>query len=287
MPRFSFSLILSAMSLATGIAHAEPQRIVSVGGSVTEVLYAVGVQERIVGVDSTSLYPADALTTKPDVGYLRALSPEGILALSPDLIVLEKDAGPREAVELIDQAGVSVVHVPAGYELVELPQKIRAIADAVGKKTEGDHLASDVEADLAGLKRDLAGVEKKKRVLFILSLTDGRPMAAGANTAADGIIRLAGAENVFSEITGYKTISPEAAAALQPDAILMITRSGAAHEGTDILKQPAFAETPAGRTGAFIKMDGLYLLGFGPRTPQAARDLAARLYPDLKLASSQ
>jgi iron complex transport system substrate-binding protein len=287
VPRFASLLILSALALGAASAQAEPQRIVSIGGSVTEVLYAVGLQDKIVGIDTTSLYPSEAINTKPNVGYLRALSPEGVLGLSPDLIVMERDAGPREAVALLDQAGIPVVHVPAGFEINELPEKIRAITNAVGKNAEGDKIAATVADELAALKNDLSHVTTKKRVLFILSLTDGRPMAAGTNTAADAIIRLSGAENVFGEVKGYKTISPEAAAALQPDAILMITRSGAPQEGSDILKQPAFVETPAAKTGTFIKMDGLFLLGFGPRTPTAARDLAAKLYPDLKLAKSQ
>jgi iron complex transport system substrate-binding protein len=262
------------------------KRIVSVGGAVTEILYQVGVQDRIVAVDTTSLFPSDALKTKPNVGYLRALSPEGVLGMSPDLIVMEKDAGPPDAVALLDKAGIPVVHVPSGHELGELPRKIREVAAAVGKKDEGDRIATKVETDLAKLKQDLSAVTRRKRVLFILSLTDGRPMAAGTHTAADAIIELAGAENVFAGVKGYKTISPEAAAALQPDVILMITRSGAPQEGVDILKQPAFAETPAGKNGGFIKMESLYLLGFGPRTAEAARDLASRLYPDLKLAGT-
>jgi iron complex transport system substrate-binding protein len=288
--RIPFSLFrggIVALALTAGLAAeaAEPQRIVSIGGSVTEVLYQVGVADRVVGVDTTSLYPSDALKTKPNVGYLRALSAEGVLALSPDLIVMEKDAGPPETVALLDKAGLAVVHVPAGYELKELPQKIRTIAAAVGKRIEGDVIAEKVTTDLDRLQADLKRVERKRRVLFILSLVDGRPMAAGTNTAADAIIRLAGAENVFGEVKGYKTISPEAAASLQPDAILMITRSGAPLEGSDILKQPAFAETPAAKTNAFIKMDALYLLGFGPRTPDAARELAHRLYPQIVSAS--
>jgi iron complex transport system substrate-binding protein len=288
--RIPFSLFrggIVALALTAGLAAeaAEPQRIVSIGGSVTEVLYQVGVADRVVGVDTTSLYPSDALKTKPNVGYLRALSAEGVLALSPDLIVMEKDAGPPETVALLDKAGLAVVHVPAGYELKELPQKIRTIAAAVGKRSEGDVIAEKVTTDLDRLQADLKRVERKRRVLFILSLVDGRPMAAGTNTAADAIIRLAGAENVFGEVKGYKTISPEAAAALQPDAILMITRSGAPLEGSDILKQPAFAETPAAKANAFIKMDALYLLGFGPRTPDAARELAHRLYPQIVSAS--
>lgn len=287
------SLLRLAVCLAAAPVLAAPasaetaQRIVSVGGSVTEVLYRLGVQDRIVGVDTTSLYPSEALQTKPDVGYLRALSAEGILGLSPDLIILEKDAGPPETVALLEQAGIETVRVPAGYEITELPGKIRIVANAVGKTDEGDRLAADVEASLKALQADLQAARTPKRVLFILSLVDGRPMAAGTHTAADGIIRLAGAKNVFAEVKGYKTISPEAAAALQPDAILMISRSGAHEEGKDILKQPAFAETPAGKTGAFIRMDALYLLGFGPRTPDAARELAARLYPDLGLTKAR
>lgn len=274
-------LAAAVMTPATTANAADAQRIVSIGGSVTEVLYQVGVADRVVGVDTTSLCPPEALKTKPNVGYLRALSPEGVLSLSPDLIIMEKDAGPPDAVALLDKAGIPIVHVPAGHELQELPEKIRQIASAVGKTEDGTKIATKVTADLDRLQTDLKRVERKRRVLFILSLIDGRPMAAGTHTGADAIIRMSGAENVFAEVRGYKTISPEAAAALQPDAILMITRSSAPQEGTDILKQPAFAETPAAKTNSFIKMDGLYLLGFGPRTPDASRELAHQLYPEI------
>lgn len=291
MPRFVTATVLSAAALLaahfSSPAAAEPQRIVSIGGAATEILYQVGQGDRIVGVDTTSLFPPDALQTKPNVGYLRAISAEGVLSLSPDLILMEKDAGPPETVALLEQSGIEIVRVAPGYEMEALPQKIRQVADAVGKGDDGARIAAKVEGDLAALQKDLSSVTTRKRVLFILSLVDGRPMAAGTGTAADAIIRLAGAENVFSEVKGYKTISPEAAAALKPEAILMITRSGAPQEGTDILKQPAFVETPAAKTGSFIKMDGLYLLGFGPRTPDAARELAARLYPEIGLEKTQ
>lgn len=287
MPRFVTAAVFSAGILLaapfSSAVAAEPQRIVSIGGAATEILYQVGQKDRIVGVDTTSLFPPEALKNKPDVGYLRALSAEGILSLSPDLILMEKDAGPPETVALLEQSGIQIVRVAPGHEMQALPQKIRQVADAVGKSEDGARIAAKVEDDLAALAKDLNGVTTKMRVLFILSLVDGRPMAAGTGTAADAIIRLAGAENVFGDIKGYKTISPEAAAALQPEAILMVTRSSAPLEGTDILKQPAFIETPAAKTSSFIKMDSLYLLGFGPRTPDAARELAGKLYPDLNL----
>ena len=276
------------MFLVPGTAPAEEaRRSVAIGGAVTEILYQLGVEDRVAAVDTTSIYPAVALQTKPNVGYLRAISAEGVLGMAPDLIIMEEGAGPPEAVSLLDQAKIKVVHVPSGHKLGELSNKIRAVAAAVGKADEGAEIAAKVDVDLEKLKADLTAVTKKKRVLFVLSLVDGRPMAAGTDTAANGIIELAGAENVFAEVKGYKTISPEAATALQPDVILMITRSSAPNDSSDVLKLPAFAETPAGKTNGFILMDALYLLGYGPRTAEAARDLAARLYPDLSLAAAK
>src|SRR5690606_15427696 len=117
-------------------AQAEPRRIVSIGGAATEVLYALGLQDSIAGVDTTSVYPEEALRTKPNVGYLRALSAEGVLALSPDLILMEADAGPPEAVDLLQQARIPVVRIPTGYGATALPDKIRTIAEAVGRPAE-------------------------------------------------------------------------------------------------------------------------------------------------------
>ncbi len=277
---------LAMLTLATPIRADEPRRIASIGGAVTEILYRLGVEERIVAVDSTSLHPSDA-TRKPNVGYIRALSAEGVLWLSPDLVIMEESAGPPEAVALIDQSGIPVVHVPTGFATDALTRKIREVATAVGKSSEGEAVASQLEGDLDRLATDLKAVKRKVRVLFVLSLVDGRPMAAGADTAANRIVELANAENVFAQVQGYKTISPEAAAALNPDVVLMVENAGPNHAGTDVLALPAFAATNAGKTGALIKMDALYLLGFGPRTAQAARDLAARLYPELKLTENR
>ena len=269
--------------LAVPAGAAEPQRIISIGGAVTEILYALGEGGRIAAVDTTSLYPPEA-KAHPNVGYMRALSAEGVLALSPNMILIEQGAGPKEAVALIDQAGVPAVHVPAGHDAEALAEKVRTVAAAVGKGAEGEKLAATITADLAALKTDLGKVGKRQRVLFILSMADGRPMAAGTGSAADSIIRLAGADNVLSDMQGYKALSWEAAAALQPDVVLMMDRGGEAHDAAGAFALPALSETPAGRNKALIKMDALYLLGFGPRTPAAARELASKLYPELALA---
>ncbi|MBB4000613.1 heme/hemin ABC transporter substrate-binding protein [Aureimonas pseudogalii] len=275
----TLALVLAGLSAGRAQADELPRRIVSIGGAITEILYALGEGDRVAAVDTTSLHPPEVMATKPNVGYMRALSAEGVLSLSPDLILMDEGAGPPEAVTLIDDAGVPVRHVPTGLTVPSLLDKVRTVASAVGRLVEGEAMATAMAAKFATLETALAEVERRRRVLFILSLADGRPNAAGRGTGADAVIRLAGATNVFDEVEGYKILSSEALAALQPDVILMVDRAGSPL--SDPLSVPALAATPAGQAGAVIRMDGLYLLGFGPRTPDAVRDLAARLYPEL------
>ncbi|ALN72415.1 hemin ABC transporter substrate-binding protein [Aureimonas sp. AU20] len=282
--RTPVAALLLALLAVPASAEPLPTRVVSIGGAITEVLYALGEDKRIAAVDTTSVYPPAALSEKPNVGYMRGLSAEGVLSLSPDLILMEDGAGPKEAVALIDAAGVPVRHVPSGYSVPDLLQKMRLVAAAVGRDEEGEALAQRMAGELEALRGDLAEIKSKRRVLFLLSVADGRANAAGHGTGADAVIRLAGAENVFGDMEGYKMLSPESAAALKPDVILMLDRAGPG--GGDPLAIPALAATPAGQAGAVIRMDAAYLLGFGPRTPAALRDLAVRLYPDAGLGAS-
>lgn len=277
--------LLAALAppLATA-AEGVPQRVVSIGGATTEIAYALGQGARIVAVDSTSTYPV-AAQQKPDVGYMRQLSAEGVLALRPDLILMEEGAGPPAAVQVIAAAGVPVVQVPAGHDPAAIAQKITTVADALGQPAAGAALAARLRRQFADLSAGLAAVKVPRRVLFVLSLDGGRPVAAGAGTGGDAIIRMAGGVNVFADAQGYKTVSPESAAALAPDVILMMENGGPSPGDAAVLAAPAIAATPAGRNRALIRMDALYLLGFGPRTAEAARDLAARLYPTLDLGA--
>ena len=124
---------------------------------------------------------------------------------------------------------------------------------------------------------------KPPRVLFILSLQNGRPMVGGRGTAADAIIRLAGGANAAGAIDGYKPMTDEGIIAGAPDVILKMNNGNMVGAADEIFSLPAFAATPAAAKRALIGMDGLYLLGFGPRSPDAARDLMAALYPTLTL----
>lgn len=267
--------------LCLSLALATPalaDRVITLGGSVTEIAVALGAESRLVARDTTSNYPA-SVNALPDVGYIRALSPENILALDPSLILAEGDAGPPEAVEVLKSAGIPFVLLPEATDPAGVSAKIAAVADALGLPAEGAALSATVATDLATAQSRAAAVTAPKRVLFVLSLQGGGVMAGGEGTEAEGIIRLAGGINAASGFQGYKPMTDEAVLAAQPDAILMMDREGELSiADADVLAQPALSQTPAARTRTILRMDGMLLLGFGPRTPAAATVLHDALY---------
>jgi iron complex transport system substrate-binding protein len=264
----------------------DTSRIVSIGGSITEILYALGLQQNIVAVDTTSLYPPAALQDKPNVGYMRQLSAEGVLSLSPTLVLALQGSGPKETIDILQQSNVPFVAVPDKFSGQGIIEKIRVVAQSVGTPARGECLARHVGDDLATLDVMRAQVRERIKVAFVLSLSANRPMIAGRATAADGIIALAGATNAFADFDGYKLVNDEAIIAAKPDAVLVMQRGEHGLSAETVFAQPALAMTPAAERKALVSMDGLYLLGFGPRTAAAARDLAAHLYPNIDVGTA-
>lgn len=280
-------LALAALGIAlptdiAGPALAQtPARIVVAGGIITEVLYALGLQDRIVGVDSTSQFPGEALKDKANIGYVRALSAEGVLSLKPSLVMLIEGAGPPDAVSLLNESGVKLVRITDGLTPDDVATRIAAIGAAVGAAAPAERLAARARAGFEELASLRSTIVRKRRVLFLLSLQNGRALVGGRNSSADAIISLAGGINVADAIEGYKPMADEAIAAAAPDMVLMM-RNSSAHNITpdELFAMPSFAQTPAAAGKRLVHMDGLYLLGFGPRTPMAARDLMAAIYPE-------
>lgn len=268
------------------IARAQSAgRIVAAGGVVTEVLYALGLQDRIVAVDTTSQWPPEALKEKPNVGYVRALSAEGVLSLKPSQVVAVEGAGPPDALALIKEAGTPITMIPEALTPEAVVAKIAAIGKAAGAAEPAQRLADAVKGRFEELDRLRAGLPKQKRVLFVLSLQNGRTIVGGRTTTADAIIALAGGVNAASAVEGFKPMTDEAIITAAPDVVLMMRHSSAHNAGPDeLFAMPAFSQTPAAKQRSLIRMDGLYLLGFGPRTPNAARDLMAELYPEARIA---
>lgn len=277
----TIALAVGAVSAEEGqTTFKDTSRIVSVGGAVTEIVYALGKEDMLVARDSTSVYP-EAATALPDVGYMRQLSPEGVLSVNPSGLLVLDGSGPKETIDVLKKASVPLITVPETYDHDGILEKIRVVGQALGAEDKAAELVAQVDADLTAAEKLTAAIPEKKRVLFILSMQGDKILAAGDHTAANGIIELAGAANAVEGYSGYKQLSDEAAILARPDVILMMTRGGDhSLQDEELFRHPAIAPTPAGQDRRLLRMDGNYLLGFGPRTAGAIRDLATALYGD-------
>lgn len=268
-----FLPLLVAMSPAQATA---PQRVVTLGGTVTEIVYALEAGSRVVGVDDSSLYPP-AVRNLPHVGYYRGFAIEGVASLRPDLVIASDQAGPPQALEQLRRLGKPVLVVPSAPNIEELIHAVEAIAQALQCEAAGAELARRIHAGVARARALQPPGGIAPRVLLFSSHT-GRLQAAGRDTAANAVLELAGARNAFADQIGYKAISAEAVAALQPDVIVTTTMSVRASDNLAAFTAlPGIAVTPAARNHRIIVMDDLLLLGFGPRLPEALRLLEAGL----------
>ncbi|TIL72591.1 MAG: hemin ABC transporter substrate-binding protein [Mesorhizobium sp.] len=256
---------------------ADPSKIAAIGGSITEIVFALGEQDRLVARDSTSRYPEAALKL-PDVGYMRQLSPEGVLSVNPSGILALHGSGPKETVDVLKKTSIPFIEVPERYDHEGILEKIRIVGKALGADAKADALAVEIDAKLKAAEKQTSAIKDRKRVLFVLSMRGGKILASGSNTAADGIIRLSGGVNAVDGFSGYKQLSDEAVITARPDVILMMNNAGPGVSDEELFANPSIRSTPAGAARKVVRMDGGYLLGFGPRTADVIRDLAASLY---------
>lgn len=285
---FSSALFMPALAddAQPKAAQDANPRILSLGGDVTEILYDLGQADKVVAVDSTSQFPAQALKDKKNVGYLRALSAEGVLSINPNVIVASEQAGPPEVVKALKSTNIRYVEIDDNPSADGVPAKVRSIGDVVGARDAAEALATKIQTEFDALASDRKTLGKHKRVLFVLSVQNGRAVVGGGGTSADAILQLAGADNAAAKISGFKPVSDEQLAEFAPDALVIMRRGEASRHGAEQARSLAgLSGTPASKEENLIEMDGLYLLGFGPRAPAAARDLMQKLYPQMANAT--
>ncbi|AKU90968.1 heme/hemin ABC transporter substrate-binding protein [Vulgatibacter incomptus] len=272
-----FLLIALAASSPASAADPAQARIVTLGGPVTEAVFALAAGSRVVGVDDSS-QAVEGAAALPKVGYYRTVGAEGILSLRPTLVIATEEAGPKAALDQLRSAGVPVLLLPAEATVEGAKRRIRAVAEALDLRAEGAALLARMDVDLAEAASQIGSSSDHPKVLFLFAPGQNALSASGRGTAADEMIRLAGATNAIDGYQGYKPLSAEAAIAAQPMVILVTTSTLARLGGKPgVLALPGLSATPAGRAGRVVALEDLFLLGFGPRTGAAVKALAEQL----------
>ncbi|MDZ4866437.1 MAG: ABC transporter substrate-binding protein [Alphaproteobacteria bacterium] len=282
--RMFIAAALAAVISFASAAAAQAERVVTIGGDITEIVYALGEGKRLVGADETSMYPFAETKALPKVGYMRNLAAEGILSLKPELIIATSLSGPPAVLEQLKDAKIKLVLVQADESIAGVYAKVDAVAAALGVTPNAAALKASIEKRMTAVETALKSADSKAKAMFLLAQGPGGAMAAGKGTAADSMIKLAHATNVAAGFDGYKPLTPESAVALGPDVIIVAEHAVAMLGGVDKLKlRPEIAITPAGKNNRIVVMDAQLLLGFGPRTPDAVATLARAVHPTVKI----
>jgi iron complex transport system substrate-binding protein len=260
----------------------DTSRIVTIGAAVTEVVFALGHGKEVVAVDQTSTFPA-AVRERPNVGYMRALSAEGVLSLAPTLIVATEGSGPPDVIGLLSRAAVPFVIVPEGYDEAGVLRKVRLIAEVLGESKRGDEMLKAMQEDFHAMKEQRQKIAKARKAVFVLAVGSGSPTVGGAETSADGIFEMAGVENAMKAVHGYKPAVAESTFTAGPEVVVTMIERNHGLDAKAMFSQTAFAGTPAARDERLVSIPSYYL-SFGPRTAHAANRLASEIYPELKLA---
>jgi len=257
------------------------ERIVSLNGSTTEILFALGVGENVVGCDASSTYPKDVKKKLPSVGYQYGLNAEGILSLKPTLVIGRDDVKPPQVVEQLRMAGVTVLLLKEPRSFKDAKKRLLTIGKAVGCEKKAKELTKTLEADIKKLEKKLTSRKgkPKQKALFLYLRGTQTTLVLGKDTAPGAMFEIVGVENAAGNIKGNKPMTAEAVIAAQPDVYVLFTTGLESVGGVDgLLKLSGLALTPAGKKRRVVALDGQYLSGFGPRCGRAALDLFRGIY---------
>ncbi|WP_252088346.1 helical backbone metal receptor [Pseudomonas sp. MWU13-3659] len=279
--------LCAGLALSTqALADELPQRLVSAGGALSEWISALGGEQRLVGVDTTSQHP-ESLKALPSIGYQRQLSAEGILSLRPDVLVGTEEMGPPPVLAQIRKAGVRVELFSSKAELDAVDENLKQLGVLLGSEQKATELATDYHRQLDTLQSQIKQAQASQNapgVLLLVGHAGAKPLIAGQGTSGDWVLRQAGARNL-ADHQGYKNFSVEALAALDPDVVVFSDRTLSGEQALQALlkENPALGASRAVRDKRLVSLDPTLLVGgLGPRLPATLHDLAASFYPAAK-----
>jgi iron complex transport system substrate-binding protein len=243
------------------------QRIVCVAKQLTELIYALGAGDQLVGVDLSSTYPpATKALTK--VGYHRMLNSEGIIALRPTVVYHDGNVAPEAVMQQLEKVGVPMKVFPDAHSIPETKALIDTLAAQFGAQKQADSLKTKLDADLT---KAAESVKQYKTVPKVAIIHFGRVinnyLVIGKAGTASYMLDLAGGKNVMNTLKGMKPLSPEIISKAQPD-IILVTDFGYDRMGNadQLATLPGIALTPAGKNKKIYRIEEHDLIYLGPRT---------------------
>jgi iron complex transport system substrate-binding protein len=249
-------------------------RVVVLANGVAEIIQSLNAQSVIVGRDISST--EDSLSDIPIVTSGHQVLPEKVIALKPDLVLIDASTGPKSAIEAIRSAGIKVIQTPESWSLADLPIKVRAVGDAIGAQDQAEDLVQQLNQSMR-----VSTVKNSPRVAFLyLRGTSSVYLIGGAGSGADSILDAIGAIDIGAQSLDrpFNTLTAESLAELNPDVILVMSKGLESVGGVQgLLKLPGVGQTKAGKNSAVIDVDDSLLLSFGPRTPSLVEALAKAL----------
>ena len=264
---FNYSNVLANCRLAD-----DASRTVGAGGSITEIVYFLNSEDKLVARDLTSNFPPIAKDL-PSIGYVRNLSAEGLLSLSPTLVIGESDIGPPNVVKQVQNTSLDFRIIPDIYSAKGIIEKVLCLANILGIDENEVNIKENELNTKFEIISNLSNSKnlRKKKLMIILMMRGTSPIVAGSETSGDGFIKMTGNLNSFSNFAGWKPVGIESIVENNPDYIIITKRAFTPFENEEkFLKQTGLIATNAGKNQNIIVEDGMSFLGFGPRTLDTA-----------------
>ena len=253
------------------VTFSYASKIVSVGGSITETVVALGHSNELIGVDLSSSYPKEITSKLPNVGYWIDLPQEGILSLKPEVVIISNQAGPKKLVDSLPSYGIKTYIIDDQPSIESAKKKIMQVGEVLKEEQKAQEIIARIEKNVSKMQEEIKS-KKKPKVLFLFSRGEGTTMAAGTDTKAGVMIGLAGGENIVTT-KQFSQISGEAILQMNPDVI--ITSNHTVETGID---KNIVDSTNAGKNGKIFNMDMILISGFTVRTDYALQELSCKFF---------
>lgn len=264
---------VSTLSVSNKISF-NVSRVVVLANGVAEIIDSLGGHRLLKGRDISST--EKSMTDVPIVTSGHQIISEKVIALKPDVVIIDASSGPKAAIDQIKSAGIRVVSTPESWTLKDIAPKISAVAAVIGADEAGKNLITSMEKSLGSSR-----FSTSTRVAFLyLRGTSSIYLIGGPGSGADSLIAAIGATDVGAETLphAFNTLTAEALVAAKPDVILVMSKGLESVGGmSGLVKLPGIAQTPAGKNSRVIDVDDSLLLSFGPRTPSLVKKLSDAL----------